>query len=111
MRQCFYFVVSVLFYHVFNLLYFSNAAAKPFLLYSEVIFSPISRLAYSSPVLFLLKLFISPGRTGGLFFAEETKKKDFPFWESLLVNYTLKTEQRGSGEEALGKTEEKVFKL
>ena len=55
----------------------------------RLFFRQHSRLASSSAFLFLLKLFISPGRTGGLFFAEETKnntKKNQTSWCSLYIN-------------------------
>lgn len=42
----------------------------------RLFFRQHSRLALSSANLFLLKRSISPGRTGGLLFAEETKKKE-----------------------------------
>ena len=88
--KCFDFVISVLFYHVFNLLYFSNAAAKPFLLYSEVIFYQHSRLAFSSAILFLLKLSVSPpGRNGGCqplpYFLFYISEEDFSVLENIKI--------------------------
>lgn len=40
----------------------------------EVFFSPIHPACIKLAGFILLKLFISPGRTGGLFFAEETMR-------------------------------------
>ena len=57
-------------------LYFSNAVAKPFLLYSEVNFSSTFLwLAIARHIPFLLKLFYFPGRTGGFVFARDQKKQ------------------------------------
>ena len=52
----------------------------------RLFFRQYSRLALSSPNSFLLKLFISPGRTGGFFFAEEAIKTFFHFNKSNLFN-------------------------
>ncbi|MDE6156322.1 MAG: hypothetical protein K2F67_07795, partial [Eubacterium sp.] len=60
---------------VFNLLYFRNAAAKPFLLYLEVIFSPTLSPCFKLGGFIFTKAFISPGSTGGFVFAEETIKQ------------------------------------
>ena len=62
-------------------LYFSNADTKPFLLYLEVnLFSTTFLwLAIARHILFLLKLFYSPGRTGGFVFAKETIKYGVDF--------------------------------
>ena len=88
--KCFDFVISVLFYHVFNLLYFSNAAAKPFLLYSEVIFYQHSRLAFSSAILFLLKLSVFPPVETGvvnhcLIFYFTYRKRTFSVLENIKI--------------------------
>lgn len=58
-RKCFYFFICFFSYHVFNLLYFSNAAAKPFLyiLGGYYFFLLFLLLAFCSPILFLTNHF------------------------------------------------------
>lgn len=75
---------------VFYLLYFSNAAAKPFLLYLKVFFSPILSACFKLAVLIFTKAFHLPPVVPGVYslLKRQTKQASHQMNDAMLVYNT-----------------------